>query len=65
MSFNTAAYTSSPVAAAAQAAKAKRRAVIQRVRAQRAQAAKKTVAEWVQVGAIFRGSELKKRYHQT
>jgi hypothetical protein len=37
---------------------------LQRVRAQRAQAYKKTVADWVQAGAIIRGSELKKRYNQ-
>jgi hypothetical protein len=50
------------LSAAAHAAKAKRRAVLERVRAQRAQVHKRTIAEWVQVGAIIRGTELKKRY---
>jgi hypothetical protein len=51
--------------AAAHAAKAKRRAVLARVRAQRAKKYKKTVAEWVAVGAIFRGSTLKERYQNS
>jgi hypothetical protein len=51
-----------PISAAARAAKAERRAVLERVTAQRAQTYKKTVAEWVQEGAIIRGSELKERY---
>lgn len=46
-------------------AKTKRQAVLGRVRAQRAQAHKKTVSELVQTGAIFRGSDLKKRYMAT
>jgi hypothetical protein len=50
------------IARAAQEAKAKRRAVLERVRTQRAQVHKRTVAEWQQVGAIIRGSELKRRY---
>jgi hypothetical protein len=57
------AYTpQSPISAVARAARAERRAVLERVRAHRAQAYKKTVAEWVQAGAIIRGSELKERY---
>jgi len=55
----------SPLSAAARAAKAKRRAVLQRVRAQRAQAYKRTVTDWIQAGAIIRGSDLKKRYAGT
>lgn len=43
-------------------AKTKRQAVLQRVRAQRAQAYKKTVSEWMKDGAIIRGSDLKRRY---
>jgi hypothetical protein len=42
--------------------KAKRQAVLTRVRAQRAKVYKRTVAEWMQVGAIIRGSELKQQY---
>ncbi len=45
-----------------QEAKAKRQAVLQRVRAQRAQAYKRTAAEWMEEGVIIRASELKKRY---
>ncbi len=45
-----------------QEAKARRQAVLQRVRAQRAQAAKRTVTEWMQDGTIIRASELKERY---
>jgi hypothetical protein len=52
----------SPISAAAQAARAERRAVLERVRAQRAQRYKRTTAEWIQAGAIIRGSELKERY---
>jgi len=65
MSYYGATYSSSPVSAASKAAKAKRRAVIQRVRAQRAKVCKKTVAEWRQLGAIITGSDLKKRYAGT
>ena len=54
----------SALPAAAREAKAKRQAVLGRVRAQRAQAYKKTVAEWIEVGAIIRGSELKERYQK-
>jgi hypothetical protein len=54
----------SPITAAARVAKAKRRAVLERVRAQRAQTYKKTVTEWVQAGAIIRGSALKERYQK-
>ncbi len=53
------------LSAAALEAKARRQAVLNRVRAHRAQAYKKTVAEWIQVGAIIKGSELKKRYAGT
>ena len=49
---------------AAQEAKAKRQAVLQRVRAQRAATYKRTAAEWMQDGEIIRTSELKKRYQQ-
>ena len=45
----------------AQEAKAKRRAVLRRVRAQRAAAQKRTVSDWIQAGAIIRGSELRER----
>jgi hypothetical protein len=55
----------SPISVAARAAKAERQAVLERVRRQRAQAYKKSVNEWVQAGAIIRGSELKKRYQIT
>ena len=54
--------TPASISAAARAAKAERRAVLERVRAQRAQAYKRTVAEWTEIGAIIRGSDLKKRY---
>jgi hypothetical protein len=48
--------------AAAREAKAKRQAILERVRGQRAQAYKRTVAEWIEIGAIIRGSEFKERY---
>ena len=48
--------------AASDAAKAKRQAILERVRKQRAAAYKRTAQEWIQVGAIIRASELKKRY---
>ena len=54
----------SPISAAARAAKAERRSVLERVRAQRAQTQKKTVQEWLHAGAIMRGSDLKKRYER-
>jgi hypothetical protein len=47
----------------AQEAKAGRQAVLDRVRKQRAVAYKRTVQQWIQVGAIIRASELKKQYH--
>ncbi len=43
-----------------QEAKARRQAVLQRVWTQRAAAAKKTAAAWMQEGVIIRASELKK-----
>ncbi len=46
---------------AAQAAKTKRQAVLARVRKQRAQAHKRTVAEWIDEGVIIRASALKER----
>ena len=49
-------------APSAQEAKAKRQAVLDRVRKQRAQTYKRTAQEWIQVGAIIRGGDLKKRY---
>ena len=60
-------YTSdAAITAAARAAKAQRQAVLHKVRTQRAVANKRTVAEWVQEGAIVRASELKNRYqHRT
>jgi hypothetical protein len=45
-----------------QEAKARRQAVLQRVRKQRAQVAKRTVAGWMQDGVVIRASELKERY---
>ena len=62
--YRTTSTTYSPITAATQAAKAKRQAVLERVRAHRAQTYKKTVAEWVQAGAIIRGSTLKERYQR-
>ncbi len=50
-------------ATSAREAKAKRQAVLDRVRKQRAQVAKRTVAEWMEDGVIIRASALKKRYH--
>ncbi len=47
-----------------QEAKAKRQAVLQRVRAQRAQAYKRTATEWMEEGVIVRASELKKDYER-
>ena len=58
-------YPAPSISAAAQRAKAKRQAVLARVRAQRVHAYKKTVAEWKQLGAIVSGSDLKKRYAGT
>jgi hypothetical protein len=47
----------SPISVAARAAKAKRRAVLARVEAQRARAyAKKMVSQWIEVRAIIRGA---------
>ncbi len=55
----------SPISIAARAAQAKRKAVLKRVQAQCAKAyTKKTGAEWVQVGAIIQGSELKKQHQK-
>lgn len=55
---------SSAISFAAREAKAKRQAILQRVRAQRAARCKRTVAEWIQEGVIIRGSQLKERYQQ-
>jgi len=63
--YTTTRGSQSPLSAAAREAKGKRQAVLQRVRAQRAQAYKKTVSEWMEVGAIIRGSELKERHQNT
>jgi hypothetical protein len=60
--YTTIRSSQSPLSAAAREAKAKRQAVLARVRGQRAQAYKKTVTEWIEMGAIIRGSELKERY---
>ena len=58
-------FSSAPCKAiSAQEAKARRQAVLQRVRTQRAAAAKKTAAEWMQEGVIIRASELKERYQR-
>ncbi len=57
-------YFSTPQrATSAQDAKARRQAVLARVRKQRAQAYKRTVAEWMQGDVIIRASELKERHH--
>ena len=48
-----------------QEANAKRQAVLDRVRKQRAAAQKRTVQEWIQEGMIIRASALKKRYSLT
>ncbi len=47
---------------AARQAKAKRQAVLERVRKQRAAAQKRTAQEWMQEGSLIRASELKKQY---
>ncbi len=60
--YPTSKQSPSPISAAARVAKAERRAVLERIRTQRAQSYKKTVSEWIEVGAIIRGSELKERY---
>ena len=44
--------------------KAKRQEVLQRVRTQRAAAAKKTAAAWMRERVIIRASELKERYQR-
>jgi hypothetical protein len=62
--YPTSKQAQSPISAAARAAKAERQAVLQRVRAQRAQVYKKRVSEWIAGGAIMRGSELKERYER-
>ena len=49
-------------ATSAQEAKAKRQAVLERVRKQRAQAQKRTVQEWMDDGLIMPASKLKERY---
>jgi hypothetical protein len=49
------------VSAAVQAAKARRQAVLRRVRTQRAALHKRTVADWQKEGLIIRASELKER----
>ena len=50
---------------AARAAKEKRQAVLDRVRKQRAQAQKRTVANYLHAGVIIRASDLKKQYQGT
>jgi hypothetical protein len=54
--------TPQTITEAARAAKAKRQAVLERVRKQRAQTYKRTVAEWMDEGVLIPASELKKRY---
>ncbi len=49
-------------ATSVQEAEAKRQAVLQRVRKQRAQTHKRTVQEWIDIGLVMPASELKKRY---
>jgi hypothetical protein len=60
--YTTTRSSQSPLSAAAREAKARRQAVLRRVRTQRAQSYKKTVAEWIEDGVIIRGSELKEQY---
>jgi len=55
----------SPISVAAKAAKEKRRAVLERVRAQRAKSYKKSLAQCMQDGTVIRASELKNRYMAT
>ncbi len=50
------------VTQAARAAKAKRQAVLDRVRKQRALAHKRTVQDWMDDGLVMTATELKKRY---
>jgi hypothetical protein len=60
--YRTSNQTLSSISAAARVAKAERQAVLERVRVQRAQASKKSVAEWMKTGGIIRGTDLKERY---
>ena len=53
-----------PQSAGVREAKARRQAVLQRVRRQRAAANKRSVADWMQEGQIIRASELKERYQE-
>jgi hypothetical protein len=62
--YTTTRSINSSIPAAAREAKAKRQAVLGRIRAQRAQTYKKTVVQWIESGAIIRGSELKERYQR-
>lgn len=55
-------FTTTDPSQSAQQAKARRQAVLDRVRRQRVAAAKKTVAEYMREGSIIRASELKERY---
>ncbi len=49
-------------ATSAQDAKAKRRAVLERIRKQRAAAYKRTAQEWIDIGLVMPASKLKERY---
>jgi hypothetical protein len=60
--YRTSDTSGAAVTAAARAAKAQRQAVLQHVRAQRAAAYKRTVADWMNEGLFIRTSELKERY---
>lgn len=57
-------FTTRDLAKTAQQAKARRQAVLQRVRQQRFVASKKTVADYMSDGSIIRASDLKKRYSE-
>ncbi len=60
-------YVATPVASSSyaervQEAKARRQAVLERVRKQWAQAYKRTVADWMNEGLLMPASKLKERY---
>jgi hypothetical protein len=63
--YRTSTTTYSRISAAARAAKARRQAVLQRVKAQRVQTYKRTVADWMKDGLVLRGSDLRNRYVAT
>jgi hypothetical protein len=57
--YRTSTTTYSPLAAAARAAKARRQAVLRRVRTQRAAVHKRTIADWMKEGLVMTGIQLK------